>query len=103
MLRAGGFGPWKPEWAMHGLPGLPMPFLAFLGLEYEAMGWGTQPEDIMRWLPEGGRLIVLEDTGHFVHIEQPGLVSDLILEFLGTPRSASRSASVSTESMGSGS
>jgi pimeloyl-ACP methyl ester carboxylesterase len=88
MLRPGGFGPWKPEWAMHGLPGLPMPFLAFLGLEYEAMGWGTQPEDIMRWLPEGGRLIVLEDTGHFVHIEQPGLVSDLILQFLGEPKPA---------------
>ncbi len=82
MLRPGGFGPWKPEWAMHSLPGLPMPFLAFLGLEYEAMGWGTQPEDIVRWLPEGGRLIVLEETGHFVHIEQPGLVADLILRFL---------------------
>jgi pimeloyl-ACP methyl ester carboxylesterase len=49
------------------------------------MGWGTQPEDIVRWLPEGGRLIVLEETGHFVHIEQPGLVSDLILKFLGEP------------------
>jgi pimeloyl-ACP methyl ester carboxylesterase len=28
----------------------------------------------------------LEDTGHFVHIEQPRRVADLVLDFLGAPR-----------------
>jgi pimeloyl-ACP methyl ester carboxylesterase len=86
MLRPGGFGPWKPEWALAGLPSLPMPFLAFLGSEYEAMGWGTKADDVVPYLPRGGRLIALEETGHFVHIEQPGFVADEILSFLGDPK-----------------
>jgi pimeloyl-ACP methyl ester carboxylesterase len=86
MLRMGGFGPWRPEWAMADLPTLPMPFLSFLGLEHEAMGWGTKPGDVTPYLPEDGHLIAMEDTGHFVHIEQPGFVSDEILSFIGDPK-----------------
>jgi pimeloyl-ACP methyl ester carboxylesterase len=33
-------------------------------------------------LPKYGRLEVLPDTGHFVHIEQGELVANLALEFL---------------------
>jgi pimeloyl-ACP methyl ester carboxylesterase len=49
------------------------------------MGSGTQPADIEPHLPRGARIVGLEDTGHFVHIEQPRRVADLVLDFLGTP------------------
>jgi pimeloyl-ACP methyl ester carboxylesterase len=84
-LRLGGFGPWRPEWAMARLPGLSAPLLAVLGMQPEQMGWGTRPDEIVSKLPPGGRLEVLEDVGHFVHIEQPRRVADLVLEFLGEP------------------
>ena len=84
-LRMGGFGPWRVQWAMARLPGLSMPLLAVLGLQPETMGSGTQPADIEPYLPPGARIVGLDDTGHFVHIEQPRRVADLILDFLGTP------------------
>jgi pimeloyl-ACP methyl ester carboxylesterase len=84
-LRMGGFGPWRAQWAMARLPGLSMPLLAVLGLQPETMGSGTQPADIEPSLPPGARIVGLEDTGHFVHIEQPRRVADLVLDFLGTP------------------
>jgi pimeloyl-ACP methyl ester carboxylesterase len=68
-----------------GLPGLGMPFLGVLGTEYEEMGWGTSPNHVRHYLPVGGRLEVLEGVGHFVHIEQPDVVADLVLDFLGAP------------------
>jgi pimeloyl-ACP methyl ester carboxylesterase len=82
-LRFGGFGPWRPEWSMWRLPALPMPVMAVLGLTVEEMGWGTQPEDVQPFLPPGARFIPLDDTGHFVHIEKPDVIADLILDFLG--------------------
>ena len=84
-LRFGGFGPWRPEWSMMRMPGLAMPVLGVLGLENETMGWGTQPDDVTPWLPPGARFVPLEGIGHFVHVEQPELVSSLVLEFLGDP------------------
>jgi pimeloyl-ACP methyl ester carboxylesterase len=81
-MRFGGFGPWRPEWALMRMPGLAMPFLGVLGLQLEEMGWGTRPEDVLPYLPFGGRLEVLEDVGHFVHIEQPDRIANLVLEFL---------------------
>ena len=81
-MRFGGFGPWRPEWSMLRMPGLGMPFLGVLGLEIEPMGWGTKPEYVAGYLPEGARLETLADTGHFVHIERYAEVSDMILEFL---------------------
>ena len=85
-MRFGGFGPWRPEWTINRLPGLPMPFLGVLGREQEEMGWGTLPHHVMPYLPEGGRCEVLDDVGHFVHIERPEQVSAMVLEFLGGPR-----------------
>jgi pimeloyl-ACP methyl ester carboxylesterase len=84
-MRMGGFGPWRPEWAMRRLATLGQPVLAILGTEPELMGWGTQAEDVERDLPPGGRLVWLEGAGHFVHIEQPKVVAELVLEFLPDP------------------
>lgn len=81
-MRFGGFGPWRPEWTLTRLPGLPMPFFGILGTELEEMGWGTLPQQVAPYLPDGARFEVLNNTGHFVHIEQPHLVAGMALEFL---------------------
>ncbi|MCU1454404.1 MAG: hypothetical protein JWN46_2550 [Acidimicrobiales bacterium] len=81
-MRMGGFGPWRPEWSMWRLPALGMPVLCVLGLEPDSMGWGTFPEDVRPHLPDGARFVPLDRTGHFVHIERPQVVADLVLEFL---------------------
>ena len=84
-MRFGGFGPWRPEWTLMRLPGLPMPFLGILGREMEEMGWGTPPEKVLPYLPLGGRCEILDGVGHFVHIERPDLVSAIVLDFIGAP------------------
>jgi pimeloyl-ACP methyl ester carboxylesterase len=81
-MRFGGFGPWRPEWSMYRMAALGMPLLGLLGLEFEEMGWGTRPEDVRLWLPRHGQLVTLANVGHFVHIEEPALVADLVLDFL---------------------
>ncbi len=81
-MRFGGFGPYRPEWGLARMPGMIAPFLAVLGLEEDAMSWGTKPEDVIDWLPSGARFEALEGVGHFVHIEQPRTVADFVLEFL---------------------
>jgi pimeloyl-ACP methyl ester carboxylesterase len=62
-----------------------MPVVGILGLIGETMGWGTQLEDVEPWLPPGAEFVTFEDTGHFVHIEQPQRVAKLVLDFLGDP------------------
>jgi len=81
-LRLGGFGPWRPEWAMGRLPGLNVPLLAVLGRQPELMGWDTPPAAIEPNMPPGSRLVALDDVGHFVHIEAPHRVAALVLDFL---------------------
>lgn len=81
-MRFGGFGPWRPEWTATRLPGLGMPFLGLLAGQQEPMGWGTLPHQIQPMVPAGGRLEVMHDLGHFVHIEQPELVAGMVLDFL---------------------
>jgi pimeloyl-ACP methyl ester carboxylesterase len=81
-LRFGGFGPWRPEWSMMRLPDIGVPVLAVLGSEPDPMAWGTLPEDVLSHLPPGGRFEPIDGAGHFVHIEQPRRVADLVLEFL---------------------
>ena len=76
---------WRPEWTITRLPGLGMPFLGILGGELEEMGWGTLPHHVTPYLPEGGRVELLEGVGHFVHIEKPDLVAAMVLDFLGSP------------------
>ena len=53
-----------------------------LAVEQEPMGWGTRPDDIRPWMPEHGRLDVLDGVGHFVHIEQPERMAATVLDFL---------------------
>jgi len=81
-MRFGGFGPWRPEWTATRLPGLGMPFLGLLAGQQEPMGWGTVPNQIEPLLPTGGRLEVMHELGHFVHIEQPALIAEMVLDFL---------------------
>jgi pimeloyl-ACP methyl ester carboxylesterase len=61
---------------------LPIPFLGLLGTVDEPMGWGARARDVLPWIPQGGHLEVLEDIGHFIHIEDPQRVSKLVLDFL---------------------
>jgi pimeloyl-ACP methyl ester carboxylesterase len=82
-MRFGGFGPWRPEWTVLKLPGLSMPFLAVLGRQPEEMGWGTDPDKVRQFLPPDGRVEILDDAGHFVHIEQPERVSSWVLDVVG--------------------
>ncbi len=81
-MRMGGFGPSKPEWSMARLPSLGMPVLCVLGLDLEVMGWGTIPEDVYPNLPPQGRFVPLDGVGHFVHIEKPAVIADLVLEMI---------------------
>ena len=39
--------------------------------------------ELVLHLPAGARVLEMADTGHFVHIERPQAVADLVLEFLG--------------------
>jgi len=84
-MRFGGFGPWRPEWTVLRLPGLPMPFLAVFGTEPEEMGWGTEPRSVLSYLPADGRAEILDGVGHFVHIERPHRVAELVLDVVGSP------------------
>lgn len=79
-LRFGGFGPWRPEWSMMRLPDIGVPVLALLGTEADPMGWGTAPQDVLSHLPADGRLVIVDEAGHFLHIEQPHRVAELVLE-----------------------
>jgi pimeloyl-ACP methyl ester carboxylesterase len=82
IMRFGGFGPWKPDWYLERLPGFPVPLLGILGLMPEAMGWGTTKKGLAKYLPRHAEVVELADAGHFIHIEHPRRVADLVLEFL---------------------
>ncbi|MCU1497433.1 MAG: hypothetical protein JWM47_1386 [Acidimicrobiales bacterium] len=81
-MRMGGFGPWRPEWSMARLPSLGMPVLCVLGMDLEVMGWGTLTEDVRPNLPPGAHFVSLDGVGHFMHVEEPAVVAELIGGFL---------------------
>lgn len=81
-LRMGGFGPYRPDWSLKRLSSISMPLFGVLSTIEEPMGWGTSLADVEPHLPYGGRVIEMPDTGHFLHIERPQAVADLVLEFL---------------------
>lgn len=84
LLHLGGFGPWRPGWSMDHLASLEMPFLGVLsGVVDDPMGWNSRRRDIEPFLPPGGQLEFYDDIGHFLHIEQPRFIADLVLDFLG--------------------
>ena len=82
IMRFGGFGPWRPEWSMYRLASVGVPLLAIIGMIPERMGFGTKVADVEPYMPAGARVEVFDDTGHFVHIEQPERVAGLVTEFL---------------------
>jgi pimeloyl-ACP methyl ester carboxylesterase len=46
------------------------------------MGWDTTPEILRPFLPPEARIVAFPETGHFIHIERPREVAELVLEFL---------------------
>jgi pimeloyl-ACP methyl ester carboxylesterase len=84
-MRFGGFGPWRPEWALNRLAGISVPFLGILADVDEPVGWSTDPDDVRPYLPQGAQLEVFEGVGHFLHIERPAETAARVLDFLGTP------------------
>lgn len=81
-LRPGGFGPFRSRWMTDRLPGFPIPMLAIFGTVRERMGWDVKPADLVPYFPPTTRVKVMEDTGHFIHIERPEETAALILDFL---------------------
>ncbi|MGY6499763.1 MAG: alpha/beta fold hydrolase [Acidimicrobiales bacterium] len=81
-LRFGGFGPFRPEWSLNRLPGLSVPMLGVLSTIDEPMGWGTTAKDVEPFLAHHSHVVELHDAGHFLHIERPQEIADMILEFL---------------------
>ena len=81
-IRFGGFGPWRPDWSLEKLKEIRVPLLGFMATVEEEMGWGTKREALLPYMPEGAELISFEDTGHFIHIEHPREVADIVLDFL---------------------
>ncbi|MEJ7585435.1 MAG: alpha/beta hydrolase, partial [Acidimicrobiales bacterium] len=54
--------------------------------------------DVYPYLPPGGRFVPLDETGHFVHIEKPQVVADLVLDFLeAVPPGSSARRTTGTE------
>ncbi len=82
IMRFGGFGPWRPDWYLERLPGFPVPLLGILATVQEEMGWGTSKSDLERYLPRAAEIVEFDDSGHFVHIEHPRGVADLVVGFL---------------------
>ena len=78
-----GTGPWSPEWIAPGWRELRAPLLAVIGSEPDT--WGPLPEPILRsrlaFVPRVTRAVV-QDAGHFMHIEQPERTARLVLDFL---------------------
>jgi pimeloyl-ACP methyl ester carboxylesterase len=81
-LRFGGFGPWRHTWSLAAMHALSMPVLVVIGTEPEEMGWGITPDQLQPFLPASARIEVFDQTGHFVHIEKPREVADMVLDFL---------------------
>jgi pimeloyl-ACP methyl ester carboxylesterase len=56
--------------------------LGVLSTIEEPMGWGTSAADVARYLPDTAEVVELDDTGHFLHIERPNEVAEIVLDFL---------------------
>ncbi|MDP1795502.1 MAG: alpha/beta hydrolase [Acidimicrobiales bacterium] len=82
VMRFGGFGPWRPEWSLYRLVNVGVPLLGMIATVPERMSMGSTLDDVEPYLPPGAHVEVFDDSGHFIHIEQPDRVSQLVLEFL---------------------
>lgn len=82
VLRPGGFGPFRSRWMTDRLPGFPIPMLALFSTVKEPMGWDARPDKLAPYFPDTTRVEVMQDTGHFIHIERPAETAALIRDFL---------------------
>jgi pimeloyl-ACP methyl ester carboxylesterase len=77
------FGPWRPEWIAPLWRHLQAPLLAVTGSEPDT--WGPLPEPLIQerlaYVSRTERATV-EGVGHFVHMEAPDTLAELVLDFL---------------------
>jgi pimeloyl-ACP methyl ester carboxylesterase len=75
----GGFGPWRPAWAGRGWGRLRVPMLAVVGSEPDI--WQLPEAVIAERLAAVPRLerAAVPGAGHFVHMERPRELADLLL------------------------
>ena len=82
-LIATGFGPFKPQWIGPNWKHLRAPMLAMIGSEPDT--WGPIPEPTrlkrLSHVPQVEHAVI-QDAGHFSHMEQPQAVADVVLAFL---------------------
>jgi pimeloyl-ACP methyl ester carboxylesterase len=48
------------------------------------MGWDAKPDKLAPYFPPSTQVEVMQDTGHFIHIERPRDTAALIVDFLRT-------------------
>jgi pimeloyl-ACP methyl ester carboxylesterase len=80
---AGGFGPWKPDWLPEIYAKLQVPLLAVIGSRQDT--WGPLPEPLLAERLAGVRQLeraTVQDSGHFIHMEQPERTAELVLDFV---------------------
>jgi pimeloyl-ACP methyl ester carboxylesterase len=79
-----GFGPWSPDWIAPYWRHLRAPMLLLTGAAPDTWGPPT-PAMIEERLHHVRQVehVVVPDAGHFIHMERPAAVADLVLGFLG--------------------
>lgn len=80
-IRFGGFGPWRPEWSLQRLHRVQPPLFGLTATAKEQLGSGVTAEQLAPYLPPGADVRPFPDAGHFIHIEHPRPVADLLLGF----------------------
>ena len=78
-----GFDPWRPEWIADDYAQLQVPMLALIGSIRDT--WGPLPEKVLTARLEGVQRLeraVIDDTGHFIHMEQPAATAALVFDFV---------------------
>jgi pimeloyl-ACP methyl ester carboxylesterase len=76
---------WTTAACLEALATLAVPFLGLRAGVDAAFAGQPDVDDIVRHLPPGGRLEVLDGLGHFAHTQDPELVVRHVLNFLGPP------------------
>jgi len=83
-MVAGGFGPFRPDWIAPSWQHLRAPMLAVVGSVQDT--WGPIPEDTLSerlsYVPQLKRATI-EGSGHFLHMEKPAEIAQVVFEFLG--------------------
>lgn len=58
------------------------PLLAIFDTIRERMGGDAKPADLLPYFPPTTQVEVMQETGHFIHIERPQETAGRILDFL---------------------